>query len=347
MSEYKKTALVLGAGGFIGSHMVKRLRAEGYWVRGVDLKHTEFSKSEANEFITGDLRDVEFVRRVLRFKGDQGNFYNSVPDRYHLAFDEIYQFAADMGGAGFVFTGENDADIMHNSVTINLNVLEEQRKFNEVVGNKTKIFYSGSACMYPEHNQLDPDNPDCREESAYPANPDSEYGWEKLFSERLYLAYNRNHDIPVRIARYHNIFGPEGTWDGGREKAPAAICRKVAYLPEAGGAIEVWGDGLQTRSFLFIDECIEATRRLMDSDFMGPVNIGSEEMVTINELVDTAAKVSGKEVQKIHIDGPLGVRGRNSNNDLIREKLGWDYSQTLEEGIRITYNWIQEQINKK
>ena len=347
MSEYKRTALVLGAGGFIGSHMVKRLRAEGYWVRGVDLKHTEFSKSEANEFITGDLRDVDFVRRVIRFKGDNGNFYESVPDKYHLPFDEIYQFAADMGGAGFVFTGENDADIMHNSVTINLNVLEEQRKFNEVVGNKTKIFYSGSACMYPEHNQLDPDNPDCREESAYPANPDSEYGWEKLFSERLYLAYNRNHDIPVRIARYHNIFGPEGTWDGGREKAPAAICRKVAYLPETGGAIEVWGDGLQTRSFLFIDECIEATRRLMDSDFMGPVNIGSEEMVTINQLVDTAAKVSDKEVQKIHIDGPLGVRGRNSNNDLIREKLGWDYSQTLEEGIRITYNWIKEQIENK
>ena len=347
MSEYKKTALVLGAGGFIGSHMVKRLRSEGYWVRGVDLKHTEFSKSEANEFVTGDLRDVDFVRRVIRFKGDRGNFYESVPDRYHLPFDEIYQFAADMGGAGFVFTGENDADIMHNSVTINLNVLEEQRKFNETVGNKTKIFYSGSACMYPEHNQLDPDNPDCREESAYPANPDSEYGWEKLFSERLYLAYNRNHGIPVRIARYHNIFGPEGTWDGGREKAPAAICRKVAYLPEEGGAIEVWGDGLQTRSFLFIDECIEATRRLMDGEFMGPVNIGSEEMVTINELVDTAARVSGKAVQKIHIDGPLGVRGRNSNNDLIREKLGWDYSQTLEEGIRITYNWISEQIKNK
>ena len=347
MSEYKKTALVLGAGGFIGSHMVKRLRSEGYWVRGVDLKHTEFSKSEANEFVTGDLRDVDFVRRVIRFKGDRGNFYESVPDRYHLPFDEIYQFAADMGGAGFVFTGENDADIMHNSVTINLNVLEEQRKFNETVGNKTKIFYSGSACMYPEHNQLDPDNPDCREESAYPANPDSEYGWEKLFSERLYLAYNRNHGIPVRIARYHNIFGPEGTWDGGREKAPAAICRKVAYLPEEGGAIEVWGDGLQTRSFLFIDECIEATRRLMDGEFIGPVNIGSEEMVTINELVDTAARVSGKAVQKIHIDGPLGVRGRNSNNDLIREKLGWDYSQTLEEGIRITYNWISEQIKNK
>ena len=348
MSEYKKTALVLGAGGFIGSHMVKRLRAEGYWVRGVDLKHTEYSVSEANEFISGDLRDVGFVRRCIRYAGPQGNFYAQIEDKFLKPFDEIYQFAADMGGAGFVFTGENDADIMHNSVSINLNVLEEQRKWNEVKEvNKTKIFYSGSACMYPEHNQLDPDNPDCREESAYPADPDSEYGWEKLFSERLYFAYNRNYDIPVRVARYHNIFGPEGTWDGGREKAPAAICRKVAYLPEEGGAIEVWGDGLQTRSFLFIDECIEATRRMMDSDFMGPVNIGSEEMVTINELVDTAARVSGKEVQKIHIDGPLGVRGRNSNNDLIREKLGWDYSQTLEEGIRITYNWISEQIENK
>ena len=345
MSEYKKTALVLGAGGFIGSHMVKRLRSEGYWVRGVDLKHTEFSKSEANEFVVGDLRDVSFVRRCIRYGGETGNFHSQIVDKFLEPFDEIYQFAADMGGAGFVFTGENDADIMHNSVTINLNVLDEQRKWNEVKGvNKTKIFYSGSACMYPEHNQLDPDNPDCREESAYPADPDSEYGWEKLFSERLYLAYNRNHGIPVRIARYHNIFGPEGTWEGGREKAPAAICRKVAYLPSQGGAIEVWGDGLQTRSFLFIDECIEATRRLMDSDFIGPVNIGSEEMVTINQLVDTAARVAGKDVEKIHIDGPLGVRGRNSNNDLIREKLGWDYSQTLEEGIRKTYNWITEQI---
>jgi len=346
MSDYKKTALVLGAGGFIGSHMVKRLRQEGYWVRGVDLKYPEFSKTEANEFIQGDLRDVDFVRRVLEYKGDRGNFYHSVPHRYIQPFDEIYQFAADMGGAGFVFTGENDADIMHNSVSINLNVLECHRKMNEGKDmNTTKIFYSGSACMYPEHNQLDPNNPDCREESAYPANPDSEYGWEKLFSERLYLAYNRNHNIPVRIARYHNIFGPEGTWDGGREKAPAAICRKVAFLPEEGGSIEVWGDGLQTRSFLFIDECIEATKRMMDSDFMGPVNIGSEEMVTINELVDTAARVADKEVQKIHIDGPLGVRGRNSNNDLIREKLGWDYSQTLEEGIHKTYTWIQSQIN--
>ena len=346
MTQYVKKALVLGAGGFIGSHMVKRLRAEGYWVRGVDLKRPEFTETEANEFIQGDLRDVDFVRRVLEFKGYNGNFYASVPHRYIETFDEIYQFAADMGGAGFVFTGENDADIMHNSVSINLNVLECQRKMNEDKDkNITKIFYSGSACMYPEHNQLDPDNPDCREESAYPANPDSEYGWEKLFSERLYFAYHRNYDIPVRVTRYHNIFGPEGTWEGGREKAPAAICRKVAYLPKEGGAIEVWGDGLQTRSFLYIDECIEATRRLMDSDFMGPVNIGSEEMVTINQLVETAAKVSGKNVQKIHIDGPLGVRGRNSNNDLIRENLDWDYSQTLEEGIRITYNWIKEQID--
>ena len=333
MSQYKKTALVLGAGGFIGSHMVKRLRAEGYWVRGVDLKNTEFSSTQANEFVTGDLREVGLVARVLDVNGD--------------SFDEIYQFAADMGGAGFVFTGENDAEIMHNSCTINLNVLEEQRKFNEKLGKSTtKIFYSGSACMYPEYNQLDPDNPDCREESAYPAAPDSEYGWEKLFSERLYLAYNRNHGIPICIARYHNIFGPEGTWDGGREKAPAAICRKVAYLPTEGGAIEVWGDGEQTRSFLYIDECIEATWRLMQSDFQGPVNIGSEEMVTINQLVDTVAKVAGKNVNKIHIDGPLGVRGRNSNNDLIRENLGWDYKMTLEEGIAKTYAWIEEQTKQ-
>ena len=346
MSEYKKTALVLGAGGFIGSHMVKRLRKEGYWVRGVDLKFPEFSDTEANEFIQGDLRDPDFVKRVLQFKGYLGNFYNSIPYKMIESFDEIYQFAADMGGAGFVFTGENDAEIMQNSVTINLNVLEKQREHNyDYEVNKTKIFYSGSACMYPEYNQLDPDNPDCREESAYPAAPDSEYGWEKLFSERLYLAYNRNHGIPVRIARYHNIFGPEGTWDGGREKAPAAICRKVALAEEEGGSIDVWGDGLQTRSFLYIDECIEATRRLMDSDFLGPVNIGSEEMVTINQLVNTAAKVAHKTIEKNHIDGPLGVRGRNSNNDLVREKLGWDYSQSLEEGIHKTYVWISEQIN--
>jgi len=349
MSQYIKKALVLGAGGFIGSHMVKRLKSEGYWVRGVDLKRPEFSKTEADEFIQGDLRDVDFVRRCIRYAGPYNNFYAQIVDKFLEPFDEIYQFAADMGGAGFVFTGENDADIMHNSVTINLNVLDEQHKWNETKGvNKTKIFYSGSACMYPEHNQLDPDNPDCREESAYPADPDSEYGWEKLFSERLYFAYNRNYGIPVRVARYHNIFGPEGTWNGGKEKAPAAICRKVAELSEEGGTIDVWGDGKQTRSFLYIDECIEATRRLMDSDFMGPVNIGSEEMVTINQLVDTAAKVAGKKVEKNHIPGPLGVRGRNSNNDIIREKLGWDYSQSLEEGIAKTYKWIRTQyiLNK-
>ena len=353
-----KTALVLGAGGFIGSHMVKRLKKEGYWVRGVDLKYPEFSDTEADEFIQGDLRDKSFVERVIQYKGEQGNFYESVPYRYIEPFHEIYQFAADMGGAGFIFTGDNDADIMQNSASINLNLLDAQQKLNETFDGSigwsecnrpcldwiTKIFYSSSACMYPEYNQLDPDNPDCREESAYPAAPDSEYGWEKLFSERLYLTYSRNYGMPVCVARYHNIFGPEGTWQGGREKAPAAICRKVAYLPTDGGDIEVWGDGEQTRSFLFIDECIEATWRLMQSDFKGPVNIGSEEMVTINQLVDTAAKVSGKTVGKNHIDGPLGVRGRNSNNDLIREKLGWDYTQTLEEGIRKTYNWISQQI---
>ena len=347
MSEYTKTALVLGAGGFIGSHMVKRLLSEGYWVRGVDLKYPEFSQTGANEFITGDLRDVRFVAACLQYKGDQGNFYHLVPDRHITSFDEIYQFAADMGGAEFVFSGENDADIMHNSATINLNVLEMQKERNRMSGvNNTKIFYSSSACMYPEHNQLDPNNPNCSEESAYPAAPDSEYGWEKLFSERLFFAYHRNYGIDIRVARYHNIFGPEGTWEGGREKSPAAICRKVAYLPETGGAIEVWGDGLQTRSFLYIDECIEATRRMMESDFIGPVNIGSEEMVTINQLVETAAKVAGKVVQKVYkLDAPLGVRGRNSNNDLIRKELGWNYSQTLEEGIRKTYNWIKEQMN--
>ena len=325
MSQYKKTALVLGAGGFIGSHMVKRLKSEGYWVRGVDLKYPLYSKTEADEFFQGDLTDQTFCNVVT-----------------NIEFDEIYQFAADMGGAGYIFTGDNDADVMNNSALINLNILRNIKDY------KPKIFFSSSACMYPEHNQLDPDNPDCREESAYPANPDSEYGWEKLFSERLYFAYNRNYGIPVRIARYHNIFGPEGTWNGGKEKAPAAICRKVAELPEKGGTIDVWGDGKQTRSFLYIDECIEATRRLMDSDFIGPVNIGSEEMVTINQLVDTAAKVAGKKVEKNHIPGPLGVRGRNSNNDLIREKLGWDYSQTLEEGILKTYRWIRTQyiLNK-
>ena len=325
METETKKALVCGAGGFIGSHMVKKLKSEGYWVRGADKKYPEFSMSEADEFLRGDLTGQTFCDMVC-----------------NIEFDEIYQFAADMGGAGYIFTGEHDADVMNNSATINLNILRNVKDY------KPKIFFSSSACMYPEHNQLDPNTPDCREDTAYPANPDSEYGWEKLFSERLYLSYHRNYDVPVRIARYHNIFGPEGTWTGGREKAPAAICRKVAELPKGGGSIEVWGDGLQTRSFLFVDECVEATYRLVQSDFTGPVNIGSEEMVSINQLVDTAAKVAGKDVEKNHIDGPLGVRGRNSNNDLIREKLDWDYSMTLEEGIKKTYDWInEEQLGNK
>ena len=353
-----KKCLVLGAGGFIGSHMVKRLKSEGAWVRGVDLKHPDFSATAADEFVTGDLRDVDFVRRVIQYKGEQGNFFNAIPNYLVETFDEIYQFAADMGGAGYIFTGEHDAEIMHNSASINLNLLEEQRKLNESYGDKwdskpvenrntTKIFYSSSACMYPEHNQLDPNNPDCREESAYPANPDSEYGWEKLFSERLYLAYHNNYNIPVRIARYHNIYGPESTWEGGREKAPAAICRKVANACD-DDSIEVWGDGHQTRSFLYIDECIEATCRLMGSECTEPLNIGSEEMVTINELVRITARVANKSIGRDHVDVPhTGVRGRNSNNDLIRKKLGWDYKMTLEEGIRKTYNWIMSQIAKE
>ena len=339
-----KTALVLGAGGFIGNHMVTKLKEKGYWVRGVDLKMPEFSKSKADEFVLENLTDITRVKKVLEFKGYQGNYYNEIPYKMIESFDEIYQFAADMGGAGFVFTGENDADLMHNSVSINVNVLKCQHDYNQKYKvNKTKIFYSSSACMYPEHNQLDPNNPDCREESAYPANPDSEYGWEKLFSERLYLAYNRNHNIPIRIARYHNIFGEQGTWQGGREKAPAAICRKVANCPD-NGTIDVWGDGEQTRSFLHVEECVDATFKLMQSDFQEPINIGSEEMVTINQLVDVTAKVAGKVINKNHIEGPLGVRGRNSNNDLIREKLGWDYKMTLEEGIKRTYEWVSSQI---
>ena len=319
METETKKALVCGAGGFIGSHMVKKLKLEGYWVRGADVKEPDFSGTEADEFLTGDLTDQAFCDDVT-----------------NIEFDEIYQFAADMGGAGYIFTGEHDADVMNNSASINLNILRNIKDY------KPKIFFSSSACMYPEHNQLDPNTPDCREDTAYPANPDSEYGWEKLFSERLYLSYHRNYDVPVRIARYHNIFGPEGTWTGGREKAPAAICRKVAELPQEGGTIEVWGDGLQTRSFLFVDECVEATYRLVQSDFTGPVNIGSEEMVSINGLVDIAAKAADKKVEKKHIEGPLGVRGRNSNNDLIKEKLDWNYTMTLEEGIKKTYDWINE-----
>jgi nucleoside-diphosphate-sugar epimerase len=318
-----KRALVLGGGGFIGSHMVKRLKDEGYWVTSVDLKTPSYSVSRADEFIVGDLRNADFV--------------DSVVD----GFDEIYQFAADMGGAGYIFTGEHDADVMHNSASINLNVLNSLKNKSP----KTKIFYSSSACIYPEHNQTDANNPNCEESSAYPANPDSEYGWEKLFSERLYFSFYRNYGIEVRVARYHNIFGPEGTWNGGKEKAPAAICRKVA-LASDGDSIEIWGDGEQTRSFLFIDECIEATRRLMDSDFIGPVNIGSEEMVSINQLVDLAMSIEGKNLVKSHISGPTGVRGRNSNNSLIKEKLNWNYSLPLYEGIKKTYNWIVEKINE-
>ena len=318
-----KTALVCGAGGFIGGHLVKRLKAEGFWVRGVDLKFHEHADTQADDFAIGDLREQEFVRRVV--------------DR---PFDEVYQLAADMGGAGYIFTGENDANVMHNSATINLNVLDACHK-----RNIRRIFYSSSACMYPEHNQLDPDNPNCAEDSAYPANPDSEYGWEKLFSERLYLSYNRNHGMQCRVARYHNIFGPEGTWDGGKEKAPAAMCRKVAMTPN-GGSIEVWGDGQQTRSFLYIDECIEGTVRLLRSDFEGPVNIGSEEMVTINELASRVIDISGKDISIENVPGPLGVRGRNSDNRLIREKLGWAPSQPLAQGLRATYDWIAGEVER-
>ena len=332
-----KRALVLGAGGFIGSHMVKRLKSEGYWVRGVDIKMPEYSETVADEFFILDLRLRESAVKSLSFVDKESYF------------DQVYQYAADMGGAGYIFTGENDADVMFNSASINLNVLQSLAELNAQRGfNRTKLFYSSSACIYPEQNQVDPENPHCEEESAYPANPDSEYGWEKLFSERLFFAYNRNYQIPIAVARFHNIFGPEGTWDGGKEKSPAAICRKVAKLPASEGEIEIWGDGKQTRSFLYVDECIEATRRLMESDFQGPVNIGSEEMVTINELVDIAGKIADKTFsRKYKLDAPTGVRGRNSSNDLIREKLGWDFQMTLEDGLSRTYKWISEQIESQ
>jgi len=318
-----KSALVCGAGGFIGSHMVNRLKQEGFWVRGVDLKYPEFSATMADDFVIGDLRDPQLCRYIV--------------DR---PFGEVYQFAADMGGAGFVFTGENDADIMHNSALINLNLLEACYK-----RNLKRLFYSSSACMYPEYNQKDPDNPNCAEDSAYPAEPDSEYGWEKLFSERLYLAFHRNYGLEVRIARYHNIFGPEGTWCGGREKAPAALCRKVAEAPDEG-EIEIWGDGKQTRSFLYINECLEGTIRLTRSEFTGPVNIGSEEMVTIDLLADMIIGIAGKKINKRHISGPQGVRGRNSDNRLISSKLGWKPTQPLEAGMKKTYSWIEDQVRK-
>ena len=316
-----RTALVLGGGGFIGSHLVRRLKQEGFFVRAVDLKRPEFSASAADEFMLGDLREQDFCRQVV--------------DR---RFDEVYQLAADMGGAGYIFTGEHDADVMHNSATINLHILEEcsRRGIQDV-------FYSSSACMYPAHNQEDPDNPNCAENSAYPANPDSEYGWEKLFSERLFLAYNRNRGMRCRVARFHNIFGPEGTWQGGREKAPAAICRKVAEA-QSPDAIEIWGDGRQTRSFLYIEECLEGVRRLMQSSFYGPVNIGSDEMVTINQMANMVIAISGKALELVHVPGPTGVRGRNSDNRLIEHKLGWRPSRPFVQGLEVTYEWIERQV---
>ena len=318
-----KKALVCGGGGFIGGHLINRLKQEGYFVKGADLKENEYGNNKADEFIIGDLTDPRVAQEVVK------------------GVNEVYQLAADMGGAGYIFTGENDAAVMHNSALCNLNVLEASQK----AGIK-KIFYSSSACMYAEYNQLDPDNPKCSEESAYPAAPDSEYGWEKLFSERLYFAYQRNTGINVKVARFHNIFGPQGTWQGGKEKAPAALCRKVAET-ENGGFIEVWGDGKQTRSFLFIDECVEAVRRLMESDFSGPVNIGSEEMISINDFAKMVIDISGKNISIRNIPGPTGVRGRNSDNRLLREKLGWEPGLPLRKGMEITYKWISKQVQEK
>jgi len=316
-----KSALVCGAGGFIGGHLVRRLKRDGVWVRGVDIRPPQFAATLADEYVIADLRDQVACRDIT--------------DRH---FDEVYQLAADMGGAGYIFTGDHDAGVMHNSATINLNVIEACRQ-----RGIRRIFYASSACIYPAHNQEDPNNPNCAEDSAYPAAPDSEYGWEKLFSERLYLAYHRNHGMECRIARYHNVFGPEGAWDGGREKAPAAICRKIAQS-RPGEAIEIWGDGLQTRSFLYVDECVEGTIRLMRSAFAEPVNIGSDQMVTINGLVEMVATLAGKQVSTRHIPGPTGVRGRNSDNRLIAQRLGWAPSQLLEVGLTKTYQWIARQV---
>jgi nucleoside-diphosphate-sugar epimerase len=329
-----KTALVLGAGGFIGSHLVKRLKREGFWVRAVDLKYPEYSNTHADEFILGDLRDPMVVSRVV-FAPKQkrlGSDRNS--------FDELYQLAADMGGAGYIFSGEHDSEVMHNSALINLNVA-----YDACVKGVKKIFFSSSACIYPASNQTDPNNPNCKESSAYPANPDSEYGWEKLFSERFYSTLRRNKLIDIRVARFHNIFGTEGSWNNGKEKAPAAICRKIAEVPD-GGTIEIWGDGNQTRSFLYIDECLEGVRRLMDApNPLDPINIGSDEMVSINKLVAVVAEIAGKRISVKHIQGPQGVRGRCSDNNMIKELLGWQPQYQLKDGLVLTYNWINKQVN--
>jgi len=354
----KKTALVLGGGGFIGGHLAKRLKEEGYYVRIVDIKKHEYftPKEICDEFLVYDLRDPKNVEAVMRLENANGALlpfkYLPHPFSQQEAFDEVYQLAADMGGAGYIFTGENDANVMHNSALINLNVVHQA-----VINKIKKVFYSSSACMYPEHNQLDPNNPNCEESSAYPANPDSEYGWEKLFSERLFLAFNRNYGLDVRVARFHNIFGPYGTWKGGKEKAPAAMCRKVAESL-MDGEIEVWGDGQQTRSFLYIDDCIEAVLRFMRQDkFLGPVNIGSEEMVTINQLAEIAVGVANKRAYLKNLQGdefkakygfkcPTGVRGRNSDNKLYKEHMGWEPTQPLQIGIAKTYEWINKQLNE-
>ena len=354
-----KTALVLGGGGFIGGHLAKRLKEDGFYVRIVDIKRKhEFWDHDdiCDEYVVGDLRDPKIVKNVFRLETDQegkgiifNHSYYTTPFSDQIPFDEVYQLAADMGGAGYIFTGDNDANIMHNSALVNLNTVLEASN----TGVK-RIFYSSSACMYPEHNQLDKDNPNCEESSAYPADPDSEYGWEKLFSERLFLAFMRNYNLDVKVARFHNIFGPQGTWKDGKEKAPAAMCRKAA---EADTEMEVWGDGLQTRSFLYIDECIEAILRFMRQDeFAGPVNIGSEEMVSINELAEIAIACSGKGIKINNIDGqdfidkygfpcPVGVRGRNSDNKLFKEKMGWEPSQPLVKGMAKTFEWINKQVN--
>jgi nucleoside-diphosphate-sugar epimerase len=318
-----KRALVCGGGGFIGSHIIKRLKREGFWVRAVDLKGPQYSHTAADDFVVGDLRDQMLCRAIL-----------------DADFDEVYQLAADMGGAEYIFTGRHDAEIMINSATINVNVLASCRQRN--IGS---LFYSSSACIYPLFNQTAADNPVCREDSAYPAEPDSEYGWEKLFAERLFLAHQRNHGMNVHVARYHNVFGPEGPWDGGKEKAPAAICRKVA-LAKHGEAIQVLGDGTQTRSFLYIEDCVEGTTRLARSSFEGPVNIGSEHMVTIDGLVDLVADIAGKKIEKRHVAGPVGVRGRNSDNRLIRQKLNWEPCWELRRGLERTYAWIEQQVRK-